>query len=112
MFIVHQKELVAQTGKAFWKQKIAHGLILSGKTRSQLPVQLASVQTLVNRLPLYDEPDLIIIDEAHRAAANTYKKVLDAYPNAYVIGLTATPQRTDGKGLDSMFSDIVQGPSI
>lgn len=112
MFVVHQKELVSQTAKAFWKQKIEHGLILSGKSKSSLPVQLASVQTLVNRLGSYNEPDLIVIDEAHRSAANTYKKVIEAYPNAFVIGLTATPQRTDGKGLDDLFSEIVIGPSI
>jgi DNA repair protein RadD len=112
MFIVHQKELINQTSKAFWKQKLEHGLILSGKSHSKMPLKLASVQTLVNRLDKTDAPDLIVIDEAHRAAAGTYQKVIDAYPRAYVIGLTATPQRTDGKGLDCLFSGIVQGPSI
>lgn len=112
MFIVHQNELLSQTSKALWRQKLEHGMIASGKTISQMPVQVASVQTLVNRLPLVIKPDLIIIDEAHRSAASTYKKVLDYFPNALVIGLTATPQRTDGKGLNDLFSGIVTGPTI
>lgn len=112
MFIVHQNELLSQTSRALWKQKLEHGMIASGKTISQLPVQVASVQTLVNRLPLVIKPDLIIIDEAHRSAASTYQKVLEYYPEAMVIGLTATPQRTDGKGLDDLFNAIVTGPTI
>lgn len=112
MFCVHQKELLTQTSAAIWKQKIEHGLIASGKGRSPLPVQLASVQTLVNRLDHYQEPQLIIIDEAHRAAANSYLKVIKAYPNAFVIGLTATPKRTDKQSLKVLFNHIVQGPQI
>lgn len=112
MFIVHQNELLNQTSRALWKQKLEHGMIASGKPLSRLPVHVASVQTLVNRLHLVQPPDLIIIDEAHRAAAASYRTVLDAYPDAMVIGLTATPQRTDGRGLNDMFNDIVQGPTI
>jgi len=112
MFIVHQNELLSQTSKALWEQKLEHGMIASTKSRSTLPAQVASVQTLVRRLEQYEEPDLVIIDECHRSAATTYQAVLKAYPNAKVIGLTATPQRTDGKGLDDTYSALVQGPSI
>ena len=112
MFIVHQNELLSQTSKALWKQKLEHGMIAAGKSFSRLPAQVASVQTLVRRLEQYQEPDLIIIDECHRSAASTYQAVLDAFPNAKVIGLTATPARTDGKGLDDTYSELVQGPSI
>jgi DNA repair protein RadD len=112
LFCVHQNELLDQTSRALWLQKLEHGLIASGKARSPLPAQVASVMTLVRRLDHYDPPDLIIIDEAHRAAAETYKRVLDAYPGAKVIGLTATPQRTDGKGLDGIFQNLVEGPTI
>ena len=111
-FIVHQTELLQQTSAALWSQRLEHGMIAPGKRHSKLPVQVASVQTLVRRLDQYPEPDLIIIDEAHRAAANTYRKVIEAYPNAIVIGLTATPERTDGKGLADLFETIVEGPSI
>ena len=111
-FIVHQNELLMQTSRALWAQKLEHGLIASGKGRSGLNTQVASVQTLINRLNDYDPWDLIIIDEAHRSAARTYREVCAAYPNARIIGLTATPQRTDGKGLADMFDNMVTGPTI
>lgn len=111
-FIVHQKELLSQTSQALWMQKLEHGMIVSGKAKSKLPVQVASVQTLVNRLESYDSPALIIIDEAHRATSASYRKVIEAYPDAMVVGLTATPQRTDGKPLGDLFSHIICGPTI
>jgi len=111
-FLVHQNELLGQTSRALWKQRLEHGMIASTKRKSLLPAQVASVQTLVRRLEQYEEPDLIIIDECHRSAANTYQAILEAYPNARVIGLTATPQRTDGKGLDGTYDAMVQGPTI
>ena len=112
VFVVHQNELLTQTSKALWEQKLEHGMIASGRTRSRLAAQVASVQTWVRRMDQYSEPDLIIIDECHRSAANTYQLILECYPNAMVIGLTATPARTDGKGLDGTYSELVQGPTI
>lgn len=112
MFLVHQNELLYQTSKALWKQKLEHGIIASGKRVSKMASQVASVQTLVRRLDKYNPPDLIIIDECHRSSSETYQKILAAYPKAIVIGLTATPQRTDGKGLVDTYSVMVSGPSI
>lgn len=111
-FLVHQSELLSQTSRALWRQSLEHGVIASGKPRTTMPAQVASVQTLVRRIDQYEEPDILIIDECHRAAANSYQEIRKAWPKALVIGLTATPERTDGKPLDGMFSDIVIGPSI
>ena len=111
MFIVHQGELLRQTSRALWRQQLDHGVIAAGYSRSKMPVQVASIQTLIRRLDDYPAPGLIIIDEAHRAAANSYRKVLEAYPKAMVVGLTATPQRTDGQGLGDLFGDLVLGPT-
>src|SRR5690625_881177 len=110
-FMVHQNELLKQTATSLWENKIDHGLIASGKARSPHPIQLASVMTLKNRLGHYPDPGLIIIDESHRALAPTYQAIVEHYPDAYVVGLTATPERTDGKGLGHLFGDIVTGPS-
>lgn len=111
-FLVHQNELLSQTSKALWRQKLEHGMIASGQPMNAFPAQVASVQTLVRRLESYPEPAILIIDEAHRAAAKTYQTIIDHWPKALVIGLTATPQRTDGKPLDIIFQDLVIGPSI
>jgi superfamily II DNA or RNA helicase len=78
----------------------------SDKENRGAPVQVASIQTLVRReLP---PADLVFIDEAHHAAAGSYRKILDAYPEALVFGLTATPYRLDGKPLGDLFEDIVE----
>lgn len=77
-------------------------------------VHVASVDTLRNwvgtgRLP---KVRVIIIDEAHRSAAAGYVKIREAYPDAIVIGLTATPWRLDGKALDALYDASVVVASI
>lgn len=112
LFLVHLRELIEQTSaklQAFGD--IKHGVIAAGFPSSDGDIQLAMVQTL-NRRQSEFIPDLIVIDEAHHATANQYKRVLEQYPNAFVLGLTATPIRLDGKGLKDIFNAIVTGPSV
>lgn len=112
LFFVHSKELVAQFAQRLYRQfGINSGIIMAGvKPNRQLPVQVASVQTLVRRqLP---QADIIFIDEAHRSKAKTYQKVIDNYLNAIIVGLTATPFRTDGQGLGDIFETIVHPVKI
>ena len=63
-------------------------------------VQVASIQTLYRRAihaETMDLPraDLLVIDEAHHCPANTYTKIIESYPEAILLGLTATPCRGD-----------------
>jgi superfamily II DNA or RNA helicase len=74
-------------------------------------VQVASVQTLVRRLDDF-RPDLIVIDEAHHGTAGSWRKVIDHNPQALVLGVTATPERLDGKGLGEVFDDLLRGPEV
>jgi superfamily II DNA or RNA helicase len=64
-------------------------------------VQVGSVQTVTRRE--LDDIDLIVIDEAHRAMADTYQRLVQLHPEAEVLGLTATPIRTDGRALGDFF---------
>ena len=57
---------------------------------------------------LDDYPTLIVIDEAHHAVARTYKEVMDAYPEARKLGLTATPCRLNRKGFTDLFDVLLQ----
>jgi superfamily II DNA or RNA helicase len=76
-------------------------------------VQVASVQTIARRLSAIDwQPDLIIIDEAHHATAGQWDRILQHWPSAYRLGVTATPCRLDGRGLRSAFDHLVLGPSV
>src|SRR5258707_11483822 len=56
--------------------------------------------------------DVVFVDEGHHAPAATYRRLLDAYPKAVIIGLTATPCRADGRGLGNHFDMIVECPSV
>lgn len=107
LFAVHNKELVRQFADRLRNQMhVASGIIMAGvRPQPKEMNQVASVQSLVRRkMP---EVGLIMIDEAHRSMAGTYRKIVDNYPNAVIIGLTATPFRTDGKGLGDVYQDIV-----
>lgn len=117
LILVHRIELLRQTSNKLTEAGVYHGLINPKYTPNlHAPVQVASVQTLVKRLDKILPPDLIIIDEAHHAIAGTWKKVIDSFPNARVLGVTATPCRGDGSGLGKVaggvFDNLVMGPQI
>jgi superfamily II DNA or RNA helicase len=107
LFIAHRKEIILQSSQKLDAFGIEHGIIMARHARKNThAVQVASIQTLTRR----DKPeaDLIIIDECHLSCSASYKQIIDAYPNALVIGLTATPIRLDGRGLGEIYSDIVE----
>lgn len=112
-FIVHRKELIKQTSASFDKSGLSHGFVASGFPMDlDSAVILAGVQTLVNRLGLMIPPNLAVVDECHHATSATWASVLESYAGAYIIGLTATPERLDGRGLNEQFDAMVKGPSV
>jgi len=116
LILVHRKELLEQTSKHLGELGVRHGLIAPNKCPSGDKLQVASVQTLVRRLGKYPAPDLILVDECHHSAAGSWQKILDYYPNARLLGVTATPVRLDGKALGKAaggyYEAIVPGPTI
>jgi len=113
LVLVHRAELLNQTHAALSQLEVPHGLIAAGKTADHSHLtQVASVQTLIRRLDQVRPPDLIVIDEAHHATAGAWATVLARWPNARVLGVTATPQRLDGKGLGEVFDDLIRGPEV
>lgn len=84
-----------------------------GHVDSASPVLVASVATLARRGAAPDAT-LVFADEAHLYAAESFRRVVDAYRSsgARVVGLTATPARLDGQGLGSLFDEVIQGPSV
>lgn len=120
MFVAHRKELIEQCSARLDAQGVEHGIIKAGNKRvNNRLVQVASIQTLINRVRPRDgqlighsyRADLIIIDEAHRALAGTYLDAIKGFPEARILGLTATPYRSDGKGLGDLFDVIVSASS-
>jgi DNA repair protein RadD len=113
LILVHRRELLHQASRKLTDIGLNHGLIAAGIPTSRQPVQVASVQTLVRRLSRLDwQPSLIIIDEAHHASAGSWAAILDKWPEAFRLGVTATPCRLDGRGLGTAFDQLVLGPSV
>ena len=112
-FICHRQELLRQTSLTFRKFGINHSFIAAGLGYNpQLLMQICSIDTLRGRMSAVPKPDLIIIDEAHHATSNSYKKCFEEWEGSFFTGLTATPVRTDGAGMGDAFDAMVQGPQV
>lgn len=112
VFIVaHRAEIVDQIGIALDGMGVRHGRIQPGHTMTDDPVQVAMIQTLARRLDKITPPKLLVIDEAHHGVAGTWERVTKAWPEAKILGVTATPQRLDGRGLGNAFDALVFGPT-
>ena len=113
IFGVHRIELATQTAKTFDQFGIKYGFIAAGFGYNPFAmVQIASADTLRNRPELIKGCRLFVPDEAHLWASKTRAGLIQSAreEGAKVVGLSATPQRLDGKPL-SMFDVIVEGPS-
>ena len=102
--VVHRRELVEQIEETLAKQ-----LDSSLFTFHSSLIKVFSIQWLSKHYhELEERPSLIIIDEAHHAVAKTYKEVMDAYPEARKLGLTATPCRLNKHGFTDLFDVLLQ----
>lgn len=114
-FICHRAELVQQTSLTFRKFGIGHSFIAAGyPSNLRELVQICSIDTLKGRLAQLVPPKVALVDEAHHSGAAGWALVIQwlLENGAYVIGLSATPQRLDGQGLDDLFQEIVLGPTV
>lgn len=110
--VAHRRELIDQLSATLWEAGVTHGVLAAGRTMTKEPVQVASIQTLVRRLDKVPPPDMLAVDECHHASATTYRKVMGHCEGSWTVGLTATPCRTDGAGLDDLFDELVVGPDV
>jgi len=113
LFVAHRKEIIDQCVRQLADQGITHVGVIRGADARYDPsasVQVASISTLARRdKPFLGKQVIIIVDEAHRAASDSYVELLKAYPDAIVIGFTATPVRLDGRPLGGeLFQELVQ----
>ena len=108
LFLVHRREIVMDTVRRIRAAGVPCGVIMAGETRTDAPVQVASVQTVAAR-DAYPAARFIVWDEAHHTAAETYRSIAAQYPDAFHLGLTATPERSDRRGLRDAFDEMVIG---
>lgn len=97
-FLVHRRELIDQTLATFELFGIPTDNIFLGM-----------VQTISRNPGKYGQPTLIIFDEAHHAKAKSWTNIVDHFKDVPMIGLTATPQRMDGKPLGDIFDKLIEG---
>lgn len=106
LVLAHREELIMQPVK-YYNCKV--GIEMADKSSNGEEVVIASVMTLIHRLDKFkpDDFDMIIIDEAHHAAATSYKKIINYFKPRLLLGFTATPNRGDGVRLDDVFQKII-----
>lgn len=112
-FLVHRRELIKQSMRAFDLEGIPFGVIAAGmQANARETVQIGSIGTVINRMHRYQKPKVLIFDECHHLAAGSWRKLYQQFPEAKIIGLSATPSRTDGQGMQEFFDIMVCGPSM
>jgi DNA repair protein RadD len=109
LFLAHRKEIILQTSQKLDAFGVDHGVIMGNHPRkNDHLVQVATIQTISRRLKNLPPAGVMFIDEAHLSCGDSYKAMKFLYPDAVIIGLTATPTRTDGKGLSEIYSTIIE----
>ena len=105
LVLTHRIELIEQAQNRLAEFGIQSGAIQGDQPRTRHAVQVASVQTLVNR----ERPpaDLVICDEAHHSVSEQFRETILGYPDAFHVGVTATPYRLDGRGLGELYQEII-----
>ena len=116
LIMVHRTELIDQIDQTLkFHYNLEHGIIQAGEKESKtFPIQLASVQTLSRRLDNWTDKefDFIVVDEAHHVKAESYQKIIKAFPHAKLLGVTATPVRLDGRGFTDTFEKLIVSPNV
>ena len=109
LWVVHRRNLVDQTHREFeklWPEAEA-GRFYGGIRELDADNLVAAVPSIAKHLEEFAPTafDYLVIDEAHHATAETYRRVLGYFRPRFVVGLTATPERADGQNLLELFRD-------
>lgn len=119
LFLAPRRELVHQASAKLSALGVRHGVLLAGAERLQdgyARIQIASIDTLAARFArgrLTDlEADLVVVDEAHLSITQRKVALLDRWPSARRVGLTATPTRKDGRALGVIYDSLIEPVTV
>lgn len=111
LFVAHREQILDRTIEAFHSvlggPHSHYGKLTGGSKATHAPHVFATVQTLSRPDVLFQIDrnafDYVIIDEAHRSGADTYRRVIDHFTPKFMLGMTATPERGDGQNIFELF---------
>lgn len=112
LFLVHREQIASQAMKSYkkvlgWRESQKMGLLSGSEKNYNVTYLFSTMQTMAKDETLTkftpDEFDFIVIDEAHRAGAGSYQKIIDYFKPKMLLGMTASPERTDGYDLYKLF---------
>lgn len=109
LFIVHRQNIAQKAMETFKRllPNISSSLYSGSSKDSESDYIFATIQTISKEehLTKFSKThfDYIVIDETHRADASTYKKIMDYFEPKFLLGMTATPERTDGGDIFKLF---------
>lgn len=109
LFLAHREQILKQACKTFAKiiPDIQYGILSANHKDFHKPYLFATINMLSKEENLTQFTpthfDYIIIDETHRAGANSYLKILNYFQPQFLLGMTATPERTDGFDIYQLF---------
>lgn len=112
LILAHREELITQAQDKLYKSTGILSSLEKGESHASgdAPVTVASVQTLCrdSRLKAYGSDSFtdIVIDEAHHCLSDSYRKIIEHFSGARLLGVTATPSRGDRKNLSEIFDSI------
>jgi superfamily II DNA or RNA helicase len=116
LWLVHRRDLVSQTQREFQAQwpEVETGRYFGGQHETDADNIIGAVQSVADHLDEFkpDEFAYLVIDEAHHAAADTYRRVLEYFQPRFILGLTATAERADGQDLLELFRDCAHRLSL
>jgi DNA repair protein RadD len=113
-----RRELVYQTSRTLESLGVEHGIIMAGEPHMALSrVKVICVPTLHARAVrrekiMFPSADVVLVDEAHLSIAPTTLDVIQRFNGAVVCGFTATPARGDGRGLGTLYQEIIHAPRV
>lgn len=115
LFLAPRRELVTQAADKLYRAGLSASVIAAGCSGFDpyALAQVASVDTLLSRLVrrqrlVIPDPGFVILDEAHLGITATRRQLLDLWPGARLLGLTATPTRKDGRALGVLFDRLIE----
>lgn len=118
IIMAYMAMMAAKAGRYVWvilpRVEIKEQTIETFK-RCEIPldnIYIGLTITTANKIEKLHKPDLILYDECHISVASTYWKISNAFPEAWIVGATASPIRTDDKPLGDLYQDIVEGVTV